>query len=151
MSYPGTPSALSDGDFLPSNWLNQLAACAAYLQGVGEPSNTGFFARYLTDATTINYRLRHRHRYLKLRYTSNGDGGEVDDIKVYYGGVLIYTDSSPNTVSGYTLVLDLQSTAVIDPAPTVGDWYTVALEVAFYSSGFLELQMLCEDSDNASI
>lgn len=151
MAYPGTPSDLADGDYLPASWLNQLASAAAYLQGVGEPSNTGFYERYLTDAGTINYRIRHRHRYLKMRYTSNGDGGEVDYINLYYGATQVHDDSSPNTVSGYTVVIDLNDTGIITPTPTVGSWYTVALEVAFNASGFMALEYLCEQSDSADL
>ena len=151
MAYPGTPSAISDGDFLPASWLNQLAACAAYLQGVGEPSNTGFFERYTTSNVSWVYRLRHRHRYLKMRYTQAGSSSDVDEVKITYGGETVYLDSSPDAVSNDTIVLDLQDTGVIDPAPTVGDWYSVAVEVTFHNATAWALEYLCEQSDNADL
>ena len=151
MAYPGTPANLADGDYLPASHLNALAACAEYLRGIGEPSNTGFYERYLTDASTLNYRIRHRHRYLKMRYTSNGNGAEVDYITLKYNGTTVWTDGSPNTQSGYTVVVYLNNTGIITPTPTVGSWYTVTVEAGFYSSGFMALEYLCEQADSASL
>lgn len=149
MAYPGTPSPLSDGNYLPSSWLNQLAACAAYLQGVGEPSNTGFFERYTTSNQTWVYRIRHRHRYLKMRYTQAGSSTDVDYVKVIYDGTTIHNDSSPDAVSAYTLVLDLYT--LMTPDPTVSSWYTVSVEVAFHNATAWALEMLCEQSDTADL
>lgn len=151
MAYPGTPSPLSDGNYLPSSWLNSLAACAAYLQGVGEPSNTGFFERYTTTNQTWVYRIRHRHRYLKMRYTQAGSSSDVDYVKITYGGDEIHNDSSPDAVSADTIVIDLNNTGIITPTPTVGSWYTVSVEVAFHNASAWALEYLCEQSDTADL
>jgi hypothetical protein len=151
MAFPGVPADTSDGSYLSAAWLNQLADCAAYLQGVGEPSNTGFFERYTTTNVSWVYRFRHRHRYLKVRYTQAGSSADVDFVKVSYGGTYVYNNSSPDAASAATLVIDLNNTGLITPTPTVGAWYSVAIEVDFHNNTAWALEYLCEQSDTAAL
>ena len=44
MAFPGVPADLTDGNVLSASWLNQLADCAAYLQGIGRRRTSAFGA-----------------------------------------------------------------------------------------------------------
>lgn len=145
MAYPGTPADVSDGNILSASYLNQLADCAAYLQGIGAPPNVGFLEQAHGDAVVLQWRDRHRHRYLKMLYSCTG-GGTVNYIRLYYNDVLVWSDESPDLASEVTITVDLNDTGVITPTPTVGSWYTTKVDMAFYSGGAATIHLLCQQS-----
>ena len=143
MAFPGVPADLTDGNVLSASWLNQLADCAAYLQGIGAPSNVGFLEQWHDDGVTLEWRFRHRHRYLKMLYSCAGSG-TVDYINLYYNNTLVWNDSSPDLESETTVTVDLNDTGVIDPTPTVGAYYTVKVTMGFYATGWANVHLICE-------
>lgn len=153
MAWPDVPADLADGDYLPASWLNQLAEAARYMNDVGTASISGFREFWTEDGGTTSWNVRHSHRYLKLLYSSNGDGGEVDSIKIYFNNVLLedIDGGSPNTSSWRTVVLDLNDTGLIDPTPTVGNNYKIAVDHQFYSGGWMVIHWFGEQDNSASL
>lgn len=153
MAWPDVPADLTDGDYLPAQWLNQLAACARYQNDIGGASISGFREVWTEDGGQTSWNVRHSHRYLKLLYSSNGDGGEVDSIKIYFNNVLLedVDGGSPNTSSWRTVVLDLNDTGLIDPTPTIGNNYKIAIDHQFYAGGWMSIHWFGEQDNSANL
>jgi len=150
MAWPGVPADVADGDYLPASWLNGLAAAARYQNDIGGASISGFREVWTDTGGATTWNIRHKHRYLKLLYSSNGDGGEVDYIKISFDGdELIDIDGgSPNTSTWRTVTLDLEDTGVITPTPTVGNNYTISVAHAFSSGGWLSIHWFGEQNND---
>jgi hypothetical protein len=130
MAWPTVPSDITDGDVLSATFLNQLAACAAFLNAVGGVPNLPF--EHIGSSRTVT--LRHRHRYFHLIYTSSNS----DYLVVTYNGTEIINNQGPT--SG-TVVVDLETEI---PSLVVGEWYNVVIEIANHEGGYLDISMVKE-------
>lgn len=135
MPYTTIPT-LADGQILTASHLNLLGGNANYLAALGSVPNTGFVIWYTTNGSGRNYKMRHRHRYLKFYYESSGN---CDFVKLYVGGVLRINSDPPQ--ASVTLTFDMNTTTI-----AVGDWYDVGIDVGFNGAGSFTGHLLWEQT-----
>lgn len=142
------PPTWTNGETLGATKLNQLSDAAMFLNGLGgQPAAVGLVQVATATTSYVFWCNRHRHRYLQVRYWT--DGG--DEINVYYNGVKVFYDNDPDNgeqwlrqggvASGY---LDLDGVAGM---VAYGQPYELTIEVKPLAGGkTIKLRQVCESN-----
>ena len=139
-----TPPTFADGEVLSAAKLNQLSDGVNWLNGLqAAPAAIGLT---LAATSTTSYEFwchRHRHRYLQIRYWTDG----ADEINVWYNGTKVFYDNDPDNGDLWmlhqgTTVMDLNSVAGM---VAYGQPYVLTIELKPLAGGkIIKLRQVSE-------
>ena len=128
------PPTFADGEILSATKLNQLSDAVTFLNGLqAAPAAIGLVQIATQTTQYVFWCNRHRHRYLQLRYWTDG----ADEINVYYNGTKVFYDNDPDNGDLWmlhqgTTVMDLNGVAGM---VAYGQPYELTIEVKPLSGG----------------
>ena len=138
-----TPPTWVDGEVLSATKLNQLSDGVNYLNGLGVVPAVVSAVQAETvgsgggGQTLYFWCPRHRHRYLHLRYWT--DGG--DDLKIYYGSTLIFHDGDPDGGENWIAAVDLDA---VSGMVAYGQPYELRIETLINANKTFKVRMVTE-------
>ena len=138
-----TPPTFVNGQIVSAAQLNILSDDIEFLNGVIAGPNIAFQSiTWDTNSGEHTWYVRHRHQYLHFSYTISAD--PADDVKIYYGGVLIYQDGTPGeeTVTTYR---NLNSYGTW----TAGTWYPIRFEYDKLNNSVCTVHYLIQSASTA--
>lgn len=142
-----TPPTFADGEILSATKLNQLSDGVTYLNGLQSAPAAMNLCQTVTSTTDFEFWcFRHRHRYLQVRYWSNGSGSG-DEISIWYNGAKIFYDNAPDIGENWlkhlgTTVMDLNTVAGF---VAYGQPYSLTVRVVPSSGGkLMTLRLVAE-------
>lgn len=136
------PPTFADGEILTATKLNQLADAVRFLNGVGGVPSVGINSYAEGPAGgpgshTGYYEVRHRYRYLKVYFWSDG----ADTFKIYCNDVLALNVTPANGHT--TLVVDLNSVAGLSLSNL--QFYEVKVYVGIPSGRSIKIKFIQEE------
>lgn len=144
MPWPGVPD-FNDGEVLGAAKLNQISDAIEFLHGIITGVNMPF--KTVGGGSNFNqtYRIRHLGQY--LHYQIAMSSGQSDQVRIYYNSVLVFDDDTdrdaPYLWEGY---VDLHDTMVIDPIPTLREFYTLEVDFDYNTPGDAQVHYILESN-----
>lgn len=143
-----TPPTWTNGETLGATKLNQLSDAVRFVNGLGAgPAPLGTVQTATATTSYVFWCPRHRHRYLQVRYWTDG----ADEINVWFNGVKIFYDNDPDNGEQWlrqggvsTAYLDLNA---VSGFVAYGQPYELTVELKPAAGGTtIKLRLVCESN-----